>query len=95
MPHHRAIEGIVEIVRDAKERGKGCSLLIGAGCSVTAGVPSANGFVEDKKEKYQRAYERAPKKTYSACMAELTLGQRRDLIAAYVDAAKINWLISV
>ena len=91
MPYRRSINDIVEIVKDAKDRGKGCNLLIGAGCSVTAGVPSAAGFVKIIEEKYDSAYSRAKIKTYPACLAELTLSQRRDLIASYVDAAQINW----
>ena len=40
------MDDVVETVKNAKERGKKCTLLIGAGCSVTAGIPTANGFVE-------------------------------------------------
>ena len=87
----RSLDEIVETVRKAKERGKSCSLLIGAGCSVKAGVPTAAGFVEIIREKYPQAYERADSKTYPSCMAELMRSERRDLITEYIDNAKINW----
>lgn len=41
----RTIEDVLETVKKAKERQKKCCLLIGAGCSVKAGVPLASGFV--------------------------------------------------
>lgn len=84
----RNIEDIVELLRNAR---RGCSLLIGAGCSVTAGVPTAQDFVDVIKDRYPEAYARASTKTYPACMAQLAPSYRRDLIAEYVDAAKINW----
>jgi len=90
---YREIEDIVETLKNAKERGKNCSVLIRAGCSVTAGIPTAQGFVEAIKKpgKYPRAYERAKEKTYAHCMAELGDSEQRDLIASYVDKALINW----
>ena len=92
----REIEDIVETLKKAKDRNKGCTLLIGAGCSVKAGIPTAAEFVEIIKKKFPRAYERAQNKTtpkkpsYPYCMAELALGERRDFIAEYVDRAKVN-----
>ncbi|MEA3293787.1 MAG: hypothetical protein U9P81_02260 [Euryarchaeota archaeon] len=74
-----------------KELGKKCTLLIGAGCSYKAGIPLASGFVEIIEHDYPNAYERAKEKTYPACMAELTFGHRRDLIAYHIDNSKINW----
>ena len=70
---------------------RGCTLLIGAGCSVTAGIPTAAGFVDVIRDEHKLAYERATAKTYPQCMAELLLAERRDLIARYVDKAQINW----
>ena len=87
----REIEDIVETLRNAKERGKKCSVLVGAGCSVTAGIPAARGFVNIIKEKYPRDYERADEKTYPKCMAQLSVDEQRSLIVEYVDKAKVNW----
>ena len=87
----RTIDDIVETLKNAKARKKSCSLLIGAGCSVKAGIPTAADFVQIIQERYRRAYSRAQVKSYPKCMAELTLGERRDLIAEYIDNAKVNW----
>jgi tetratricopeptide (TPR) repeat protein len=87
----RSIDEVAETLQNAKARGRGCTLLIGAGCSVKAGIPIAAGVVDVIKDRYPRAYQRAERKTYAKCMSELLLSERRDLIAEYVDQAKINW----
>lgn len=81
----RTIEEVIETLRKAQEREKKCSLLIGAGCSVTAGIPTAGQFVREIEKQYPRSYARAPEKTYSKCMAELSISERRDLISGFVD----------
>jgi len=88
----RDIDDVLETVRKAKERDKKCCLLIGAGCSVKAGVPLASGFVDIIKDEWEAAYSRAREpKQYPQCMAELSLSERRDLIGTHVDEARINW----
>jgi Tfp pilus assembly protein PilF len=88
---YRSIDEIKETLQNAKSRRRGCTLLIGAGCSFKAGIPTATGFVEIIRDQYKLAYQRALEKTYPKCMAELLLSERRDLIAHYVDLAQINW----
>lgn len=88
---YRSVDEIAEVLQDMKSRGRSCSLLIGAGVSIAAGVPAAAGFVDLIKQRNPLAYARASEKTYPKCMAELLLNQRRNLIAEFVDKAKINW----
>ncbi|OFW75335.1 MAG: hypothetical protein A2Y55_12860 [Actinobacteria bacterium RBG_16_68_12] len=85
------MDEVVWTLRMARERKKGCVLLIGAGCSVTAGIPAASGIVALIRDQYRPFYERAADKTYPLLMAELSAGERRDLIARYVDEARVNW----
>jgi tetratricopeptide (TPR) repeat protein len=85
------IEVLVEQLQHVKEHGKRCSLLIGAGCSVTAGVPAAQGFVDIIKSKHGSRYAKAPEKTYGACMKQLPENVRRDLVARSIDEASLNW----
>ncbi|MEK7728412.1 MAG: hypothetical protein AAB354_08355, partial [candidate division KSB1 bacterium] len=87
----RTIDDVVETLRKAQDLGKKCTLLIGAGCSAKAGIPTAQGFVEIIQRDFPQAYKRALEKTYSQCMMALSPGERRDLIARYVDNAKVNW----
>src|SRR5665648_321714 len=91
MVMHRDIHDIKENLENARNNGKKCTLLIGAGCSVKANIPLASGFVELIKNEYPSAYERAEEKTYPEVMSQLPFGHRRDLIARYIDNAKINW----
>jgi NAD-dependent SIR2 family protein deacetylase len=91
MPTIAAIDDVVETLRTAKDAGLKCAVLIGAGCSVSAGIPTAGGFVEEIRRRYPRAYQRAAEKAYPKCMAELAPGERRNIIAEYVDRAKVNW----
>ena len=87
----RKICEVVEVVRNAQKIGRKCTLLIGSGCSVTAGIPAAKGFVERIESDWPEAYKRATNKTYPQCMTQLLPDERRALIAEYVDKAKINW----
>lgn len=88
---YRSVDEIKETLQTAKSMKRGCALLVGAGCSVKAGIPTAAGFVDIIKERYKLAYHRAPTKTYPKCMGELLLSERRDLIAQHVDKAQLNW----
>jgi tetratricopeptide (TPR) repeat protein/NAD-dependent SIR2 family protein deacetylase len=91
-PESRGIDEVAWTLRMARdERRKGCVLLIGAGCSVTAGIPAAAGIVAAIRKQYRPFYDRAREKTYPLVMAQLAAGERRDLIARYVDEAKVNW----
>lgn len=87
----RSVEDIAEVLQDMKARKRSCSLLVGAGASLAAGIPTAAGFVETIRDRYPRAYARAAEKTYPQCMAQLLLTQRRALIGDFVDRARINW----
>ena len=89
---NRSLEDAIDALKHSRRmRNRGCSLLIGAGCSVTAGIETAAGFVKLIKQHFEGAYNRASDKTYPRCMAVLTRGQQRDLINEQVCNARINW----
>lgn len=87
----RTIEDIAEAVRQQGAAPRRCSVLLGAGCSISAGIPSAADIVRHIKANFPAAYARAASHDYPDCMAALDRGIRRDLIGAYIDQAKINW----
>ncbi|MDR7074683.1 SIR2 family NAD-dependent protein deacylase [Fictibacillus barbaricus] len=88
---NRDIDDVIVSLKNAKREGIKVNLLIGAGCSATADIPTANGIVKLIKEKFPREYERANPKSYENCMSKLTPSERRNLIKSLVDDAKINW----
>jgi hypothetical protein len=55
----RNLDDIAEALRAAKDRGGKCTLLIGAGCSLGAGIPLSSGIVDDIRKTYPSAYKRA------------------------------------
>lgn len=83
----REIADLIETVKSAKA----CTLLIGAGCSVGAGIPAAGQFIKVIEKRFPRAYARAAEKTYPYLMAELTPAQRHRLILDHINQAKLNW----
>jgi NAD-dependent SIR2 family protein deacetylase len=87
----RTLEDIVEALRPKPGTTRKCTVLLGAGCSISAGIPSAGAVVEHIRTAYPAAYARATPKDYPGCMAALDRGVRRDLIGGYIDNAKINW----
>lgn len=91
MPSQRGRGDVVHALRAARRAKRPATLLIGAGCSATAGIPTAHGIVERIAREFPAAYERAGRGGYAACMNELSEGVRRDIIREYVAAAKINW----
>ncbi|MCE1253802.1 MAG: SIR2 family protein [Anaerolineae bacterium] len=89
--YFREFDDVKDTLIRARERGISCSVLIGAGCSVKAGIPTAQGFVQIIEKNYPRDFARASEKTYPYCMAELATAEQRDLITGYIDKAKVNW----
>ncbi len=93
MPRETTIDHVIHAIKLAKSRQRKVALLIGAGCSRSAGIPLARGFVKIFKEdeRYTHFYEQAEEKEYADCMAQLSSGERHELIAEYVDKAQMNW----
>jgi tetratricopeptide (TPR) repeat protein len=98
----RTIQDVAHELRQAKERKSKATLLIGAGCSVSAGIPLASGIIAEIKKKHPRAYERAltiaqeknkyaTVPSYGESMKQIGSGPQRDLIRGYIDQAQINW----
>lgn len=87
----RTIDDIAEALGPHNAAPRRCSVLLGAGCSLSAGIPSASEIVRHIQVKFPAAYARAASHDYPDCMAALERGVRRELIGAYIDKARINW----
>ncbi len=88
-PRTADLNHIVELM--SGQRNPCCALFVGAGCSVTGGVPLADEFIEIIKSEYPARYAaaRGPR-SYANCMAELHDNQRKDLIGRFVSRATVN-----
>jgi hypothetical protein len=90
MSYETKLERVVSSVQKAKGEWS-CTLLIGAGCSVTANIPAGEGFVAAIKKEYRSAYDNAEPKTYPYCMSQLAPTERRKLIGDFIKEASLNW----
>ena len=84
------IKIIAEQFRWAEKNGVSIAVLLGAGMSVSAGIPLAKGMVEEVKKQFPLLAATCKKETYPAYMSLLAPAQRRQLIGSFVDKAKIN-----
>lgn len=88
------IQKIAERLRGARDRDWPAHFLIGAGCSISAGIPGAVDLVKRIHKDYPAhcaELSSSNRNSYGACMALLSLNERRDLIKPYLENAKINW----
>lgn len=86
----KEINPIVDVLKNLSERGIKCNLLVGAGCSVSAGIPTADGIIKIIKQKFPSIYSMVGDKTYANCMNALSPDERIDLIKSLVNNAKLN-----
>jgi NAD-dependent SIR2 family protein deacetylase len=89
-PFERPLSTLVEQLQFARSRGRRGALLVGAGCSVSAGIPTASGFVQIIRDQFPSSYDAANPKTYASCMARLTDAVQQELIKGFVDSATLN-----
>ncbi len=87
----KSIKEIAAHIKRNKDDGGKTALLIGAGCSVRAGIPTASGFVDHIRENFEEIYESAEEKKYAPLMADIPPNDRYKLISKYIDKARINW----
>jgi NAD-dependent SIR2 family protein deacetylase len=82
---------IEEVFGGLQHSGKKVTLLTGAGCSRSAGIPTAPELIAESTEKFPEMVRNRSPKNYAEYMAFLPPGVRHHLIAEHMDTAKINW----
>lgn len=96
MKKMRLNEGVAHAAENIRE-GKGTkpfTALIGAGVSVSAGIPLGRGLIEQAHAKFPSVCHGIAKtdpRCYWLTMRALDPEQRRQLIIPYIDNAKLNW----
>ncbi len=91
MIERKAMDLMVEELKRNQSEGRPAILLAGAGCSVKAGFPDAQGMVAAIQNHYPEAAAKAAKKAYHSLVAELSPREKRELLEKYSDQAGINW----
>jgi len=81
---------IAEQLKWAKDKGYPTAILLGAGMSVSAGIPTATGIIDEIKKQFPNLCNTCEKETYPAYMSLLAPAHRKQLIGSFVDNAKIN-----
>ena len=89
----RKIEDVAYQLQQNKKNGSGAIVLIGAGCSVSAGIPLAGEIVKELREKYKdnpRVQALSADATYRQLMECFLPSERKEIFKKYVDEASIN-----
>jgi tetratricopeptide (TPR) repeat protein len=90
----KKIDRLAYMLKQNKDKNRpGAIVFIGAGCSVSAGIPSADAIVNFVLENFKDNPDikcLAPKPSYSELMECLGPLERNRVFKHYVDAAKIN-----
>jgi tetratricopeptide (TPR) repeat protein len=74
-----------------------CVILMGAGCSKSAGIPLAGELIREVERGYPEAFQRATNKVsgqrsdYNAVMEQLSPRDREKLLNQHIKDAKLNW----
>lgn len=85
---------IAELVRQAKDNGTPYTILTGAGCSQSAGIPLAGELVNEMNSKFDVQLSNLSEEgrgNYNKCMNALTHQERRQLLQNHIKDANINW----
>ncbi|GEM_PF-4358085 len=82
------VEAISEMI--AHEKGRGISVLIGAGLSMSSGIPSAAGMIKEISKRFPKTTEGISDSNYAAKMGALSTVDRKRIISELVGNAKLN-----
>ena len=85
---------IAELVRQAKNNDTPYTILTGAGCSQSAGIPLAGELVSEMNSKFDVQLSNLSEEdrgNYNKCMNALTHQERRQLLQNHIKDANINW----
>ncbi len=87
----RSLDPIIESLKEAKSKGKGCVLLTGSGCSVSAGIPDAKGMADRIQKEFPKVYAESQQKDFHHLMAKLAPQDQDKLFSEWNSNNKVNW----
>lgn len=90
------VQEVAQLLKQAKENEKTYVFFTGAGCSISAGVPSATGLIEEIRSKYPIQVKNIDhvkdQYNYGKYMSVLDKDERRRLLKPHIlDNKNINW----
>lgn len=91
-----SIKEVAELLKQAKENKKPYVFFTGAGCSISAGVPSATGLIEEIRSQFPIQVKNIDhdkdRYNYGKYMSALDKDERRRLLKPHIiDNKHINW----
>lgn len=86
-----SIDRVVKSLEKAKAKNSGAVLLIGAGCSVTAGIPDAAEFENLIKTTCPETYANAKDKSFHGLLNILNQKELDSIVYHRLRNSKINW----
>ena len=86
-----SIEKIVDGLKTKTSERRGCILLTGAGCSVSAGIPDAANWVELIKTGFPKTFSNTQAKGYHSLVQALTPDERAQNFSETLENARVNW----
>ncbi|MFN8288589.1 MAG: tetratricopeptide repeat protein [Chitinophagales bacterium] len=86
------LEDVANQVRRQIENGCSTAVLIGSGCSASAGIPTSDGIVQDIENDpgLKRFIEKCDVKDLPNYMRKLSLHDRKLLMERYINRSKLN-----
>jgi hypothetical protein len=90
------LEHLAALLQYGKDNNQPAVLLMGAGISVSAGIPSAGGLTKEALEQFPRFFSKSEKDEpeslqYNQVMSKLSNVQRKKLFKPFIDDAKLNF----
>lgn len=90
MIEYKVVGEIADYMRNQRALDTSTCILVGAGVSVSAGIPDAGSITDDLRERYPEVMKKAKSDSYFACMSLLPEGTRRQLIRTYIENCRVN-----
>jgi tetratricopeptide (TPR) repeat protein len=93
-----SVKALASLMNHAKGQNRPFAFLTGAGCSITAGIPSAPGILKAINDsglgeavRQRLGVDDVAKADYGRAMAMLNSQERKEIIGPFLEKAKVNW----
>lgn len=88
--NYSTIGELAEHIRELKTMGVSITVFLGAGVSVSAGIPTAARIMDDIENRFPETVKNAVEKTYGEYMRCLKPGIRKEILKQYMINPQVN-----